>query len=103
MIVIKIGTVPGDVKVMDIPNTLESLQEHVGGYIETCAPVDLKQRGIELIANEEGLLKGLAPNPNLYPFFFVGTMLVVGVGDEDFTGLTDDQMLFVFEWLNRLV
>lgn len=82
--------------------TLEFLQECVGGYIEPCAPVELKERGIELLANEEGLLSGLEPNRNLFPFFLVGNVIAVGVDGEDFTGLTDYQRRFMEGWVKAL-
>lgn len=91
-----------DTSYMDIDGSLESLQKLVGGYIEPCAPAELRERGIELLANEEGLLKGLEPNRNLYPFFLVGTLVAVGVGEDEFTGLSAEQMRYLVNWLHRL-
>lgn len=62
---------PGMPKVKDIPNTLEALQTAVGGYIET---VQLfADRDFTFVCNEEGRIKGLAPNC----FGLVGTVLAV--------------------------
>lgn len=82
--------------------TLELLQKEVGGYIQTCAPVELLERNIEMLCDEEGLLKHRLPNENLYPFFYVGNIVFVGVDDENLVGLTDEQESFVREWLNGL-
>lgn len=76
-------------RTMIIPNTLKMLQDLVGGYIET-APFN--DNGIIVICNEEGRLRGLAPN-----FFgikagslFVGPcVLVRDNGGEEFESLTD--------------
>ena len=100
--VIRIGTESGDVQIQNIPNTLEDLQELVGGYIEPCAPVELRERGIEMLCNEEGLLRQLEPNNNLYPFFYVGQCVLVGIGDEDFVSLSYNQMIYATAWLKKL-
>ena len=34
--------------------SLGALQRLVDGYIEPCAPISLRERGIELLCNEEG-------------------------------------------------
>lgn len=81
---------------------LRSLQSIVNGFIEPCAPAELKARGIELLANEEGLLRGLPVNINLFPFFFVGNMVAVGVGKEDFVSLTPEQESYLKKWLEDL-
>lgn len=91
-----------DLNYKKIDGSLESLQELVDGYIEPCAPVELRDQGIELLANEEGLLKGLELNENFEPFFLVGTVVAVGIGDEDFISLTADQTHFLAYWLFKL-
>lgn len=83
-------------------NVLRNLQTLVGGFIEPCAPVELKKRGIELLANEEGLLRHLPCNINLFPFFFVGTLVAVGIGDEDFVSLTPEQEEYIKKWVEDL-
>lgn len=85
-----------------IEGTLEDLQGLVQGLIEPCAPAELRDQGIELLANEEGLLKGLPCNLNLFPFFYVGTLVAVGVGEEDFISLTFDQYTYLQWWLTTL-
>lgn len=79
--------------------TLKQLQDAVGGYIEPVYLPDLNPEGIVLLVNEEGLLQGLPPNENLYPFFFCGNVVFVGVEGEDFVGLTKKQELFLSSWL----
>ena len=87
---------------MDISHTLESMQALVGGFIQTAPNPQLNEQGIELIVNEEGLLMGLPPNENLWPFFYVGQAFMVGTDGEDFASLTDYQMRFAKEWLENL-
>lgn len=66
-----------------IPNTLDALQEIVGGYIETftLAP------DCVLICNEEGKLRGLPANFYFCGELFVGPVFICGVDGEDFTSL----------------
>lgn len=102
MRVLKIGVGKGEVHEVNIDGTLEELQTMVDGHIEPCAPVQIKEHLIEFLANEKGLLKGLSPNENLFPFFFVGNVIAVGVSGEDFESLTDNQIEFIKLWLQRL-
>ena len=75
---------------IDIENTLEALQAEVDGYIET---VTLVPDQAVMIVNEEGVLRGMSPNPSAYltagrPIF--GNALVVGVNGDEFTDSPDD-------------
>lgn len=69
-----------------ISPALENLQKHVGGPIETYTRGD-----IVIICNEEGKLRHLPKNfyAGTFPFIdvFVGTVIVVGHGEEDFTDI----------------
>lgn len=82
--------------------SLELLQNEVGGYIQTCTPLELRNKFIEMLCDEEGLLKGKAPNENLFPFFYVGNVVFVGVDGEELVGLTMSQVAFVKEWIDSL-
>ena len=69
---------------------LKSLQQVVGGYIESIAPYD---DPVAIICNEEGKLEQLPFNRglrdesgNLYDYI-AGNFMIVGLGDEDFTSL----------------
>ena len=64
-----------------IPNTLEALQELVGGYIEA---INLFPN-IVVIVNEEGVLKDMPFNMYLAGHWLRGPVLFVGVKGEDFT------------------
>jgi hypothetical protein len=57
VIVIRVGEAP---KEEWIPNTLEAVQELVGGYIESVSLV--LPNPFALLVNEEGLLRSLPPN-----------------------------------------
>ena len=50
-------------RMVEIPDTLEAMQELVGGYIEEYMPFDDE---VAIIVNEEGKLKGLPPNRAIY-------------------------------------
>lgn len=92
MRVVKIET-PGCATVKDIPNTLEALQTAVGGYIET---VQLfADRDFTFVCNEEGRLKGLAPNC----FGMVGTVLAVGVKGDEFCDIPIEKANFIMNFV----
>lgn len=79
-------------KVIKIENTLEKLQELVGGYIEVFYPFEDK---VAVIANEEGKINGLSLNRALYCDskiydIIAGTFLVVGLGEENFISLSSE-------------
>lgn len=74
----------------DIENTLEALQSVVDGYIEVVTLVPGKA---VMIVNEEGLLRGMAPNTIASAVAntqIVGSAVVVGVDGEDFTDIPED-------------
>lgn len=78
-----------------IRNTLEELQKWVDGYIEVVYPFD-DQVGI--ICNEEAKLDGLELNRGLYDNegnmydVICGRFIVVGLTEDDFGSLTEEQM-----------
>ena len=74
----------------DIENTLEALQHAVDGYIETVTLITGKA---VMIVNEEGLLRGMTPNPiasNVANTQIVGPAVVVGVDGDEFTDIPTD-------------
>ena len=80
--------------IMDIGESLEDLQKAVGGYIEVLYPFEEE---VGLIANEEGKIMGLPrcravrdQDGDVYDII-QGSFLVVGLGEEDFQSLTDQQ------------
>lgn len=94
--VVRFGVNEGDVGIMEIDNTLKMFQELVEGYIETTSFDGLRQKGIIIVCNEEGLLKGLDPNENVYPFFIVGNVIFTSYNNEgDFVSLTDEQVEYI--------
>ncbi len=75
---------------VEIENTLEALQAAVDGYIEAVTLIPGKA---VMIVNEEGLLRGMAPNPiasTVANTQIVGPAVVVGVDGEDFTDIPED-------------
>ena len=79
----------------EIGTDLASLQKAVGGYIQAVYPYE---EPVALIVNEEGKLNGLPLNRALRddsgsPYdVAAGTMLIVGLGEEDFCSLTAEQI-----------
>ena len=90
VLVIEAGEQP---KRKEIDGSLESLQKEVGGYIEAVYPYN---DPIALVCDEEGKIKRKEPNRPLCDSsgfmydFIAGTFLVVGLGEDDFTSLTDE-------------
>lgn len=74
-----------------IPNTLEALQDTVGGYIEV-VPTDWDW---VIICNEEGKINGLPDNLYLYGEYYHGTVIFVGVDGEEFTDIPYDMADFL--------
>ncbi len=79
----------------EIDPGLESLQHEVGGDIECVYPFDDE---VAVICNDEGKLEGLPLNRSLRDEdgeiydVVAGTFLVVGLGEENFEGLSKEQM-----------
>lgn len=62
-----------------VPNELEILQQLVGGYIESVT----LEPGWTIICNEEGRWRDLPDNCEVYGVNFVGTILFVGVNEDE--------------------
>ena len=104
MQVMRIGTKLFDVEIVNVPddNILHGLQALVDGYIEICTPYVLKCLHIEILCNEEGLLKNLEPNINVCPYFLAGPLVAVGCDGEEFVSLNEDQIEARTFWLAEL-
>ena len=81
-------------EVREIPDTLEALQQTVGGYIES---VSFEREAI--VCNEQGKVLGLPYNRplldenGLIPLDILqGTFFITGVSGESFVSLTDEQI-----------
>lgn len=91
----------------EIDNTLQALQEAVGGYIE-CVPIEFVGfrngvlgiqtiEGVCCIVDEEGVWKDLPLNHRAVPGgSYYGTAVYVGVSGEDFCSLTKNQMSQIY-------
>ena len=66
-----------------IPNELKKLQEIVEGNIETVTIT----KDCCIICNEEGKLKRLSHNCNLFGNDFVGTIIFVGINEDEFDNI----------------
>ena len=94
--IIKI-TADGIASAIDIPNTLQAMQEIVGGYIEAV----YIGKGVNVICNEEGTLLRLPYNEkavNVCSGFsdfhtrLFGTIFFVGAASDRFRSLDDMQI-----------
>ena len=63
-------------EVVEIPDTLKSLQELVGGYIEYCYMPE--HEDVVLICNEEGKINGMGPNRDIGHDIIFGPFFVIG-------------------------
>ena len=74
---------------------LKDMQEIVGGHIEAIYPF---LETAALVCNEEGKIQGLPYNRPLFdengrPYDIIcGTFFIAGLGTEDFTSLTEEQI-----------
>lgn len=82
-------------KIVDIESGLKSLQKMVGGYIQAIYPFP---DPVAIICNEEGKIIGLPLNRELRDEdgriydIIAGDFLLVGVGEEDFGSLTEEEI-----------
>lgn len=75
-------------RIANIAGTLKSMQETVGGYIQTVFP--WREDRVVLVCDEEGLLKDAAYNRTVAPGMHIfGTFFLCGYDDEDLTELTE--------------
>ena len=79
---------------ISIPNTLKALQAEVGGYIESHRVTE----DMAIICNEEGRLTSKEPNCRFLGIDWVGTILLVGIKNGDYTDCPLRQS--VMEWLH---
>ena len=82
--------------IREIDGSLKSMQEAVGGYIQAIYPYE---DPVALVCGDEAKLQGLSLNRALYeqgscvPYDIIaGTFFVCGVGNENFTSLTEEQI-----------
>lgn len=64
-----------------VPNRLKTLQQLVGGYIETVTFTT----DVCIICNEEGRILGLPHNCNFCGLDLFGPVIIAGVDGEEFT------------------
>ena len=75
----------------DFENTLENFQQAVGGHIEAVTFTE----GAAVICNEEGRLRGLPYNCKVLGVGLVGTILIVGVDEDEFADLPGKAILLL--------
>ena len=77
-------------KEAEIGTQLRDMQQTVGGWIEAVYPYE---DNVAIICNEEGLITGLPLNRQITnDIVIAGTFFVCGTGEENFVGLTDEQV-----------
>ena len=82
---------PGEAaKEIKLDTSLESLQREVDGYIEITYPFD---DNVCIIGNDEAKLIGKEGTIRIEGSIYAGTLLIVGLNEEDdFADLTDRQL-----------
>lgn len=82
-------------EVIEIDDELKAYQEFVGGYIQVEYPWP---DTVGIVCNDEGKMNGMQPNRALYDDegemydIVCGPFLIVGLEDEGFASLTDEQI-----------
>lgn len=87
------------VKPMELPKEimitqdLKNLQDLVDGHIE-CFPMD---KGVDLLCNEEGKIRNLTPNRNVYGDVIMGDFILLArnLDGEDWKSLNDEQIKYI--------
>lgn len=75
-------------------NLLKNLQAHVEGYVEAVTV----EKGLVILCNEDGRLRGLEHNCCFDGIDFVGTIIGIGADGEEFT----DIPISFQEWKERI-
>ena len=84
VLLIEVGKDP---YIVEINDSLDSMQKIVGGHLEVIYPY---QDRVAIVCNEEGKLNGLPLNRAIYDFegnridVIAGTFFMTGLGEEDF-------------------
>ena len=76
--------------VKEIEHTLKNLQSVVGGYIQALYPYE---EMVSVVCNEDGIALNLPLNRIVEGYGVIrGTFFLCGLTEDDFCGLTDDQI-----------
>ena len=84
-------------EVKEIDNTLEALQEAVGGYIETLT----LDHDLVVVCNEEGKLRGMDYNATVAFEDIAGPFLALGVDADEFADCPVDPEEFKFLYMDE--
>lgn len=83
---------------IEVENSVEALQEVVGGYIEV---VNMPVNDMAILRDEDGLMKQKDYNCRIMGIDFVGTILFVGIKGEEFTDVPITAAKVEKYWLGR--
>ena len=91
---------PGkDPKIADIPNTLKCLQQAVCGNFQTFPSC---YQGVAIIVNEEGKLRGMKPNFQMFGELLVGPAIFVGTNMDEFVDLETYKAVMIREDFKKI-
>ncbi|MCL2697530.1 MAG: YodL domain-containing protein [Oscillospiraceae bacterium] len=84
----------------EVTDNLKALQQAVRGNIETFSPFE---DNALIICNEEGKINGMELNCVIDSELLVGTILVIGCGDEgEFCSLTEEQSNYYLDMFKQM-
>lgn len=88
---------------LDYENIEAELVKLIGGGFVNEAPDELANENILLLCHDRGAKTGKEPNENLYPFFYVGTVVALNLTVEgELASLTLPQISTLSEWMQSL-
>lgn len=85
ILIVEPGNIPYE---KEIENTLDAMQEIVGGYIEAV----YTDKGDVILLNEKGKILGLQPNRSFGRDIFAGTFFIAGIDGDEFTSISDEKI-----------
>lgn len=83
-------------EVVNIKNSLDAMQEIIGGYIKVVYK-EFNNETIAIVCDEEGKLKGKQHNCFINGTSFVGDIIIVGADGEEFCDLDVDSIELIRE------
>jgi hypothetical protein len=91
IVMFKVGKDP---EVSEMKNTVKGMQKAIGGYVQV---LNVGAGSMVILCDEEGLMKNLRYNRGL-----LGDWLIVGSREEEFISLTEEQIEWIKNNIDRI-